>query len=118
MQRELLALVAEYDDWFFGEYVLLGQPVEPAPWLTWRIIRNRYFQKHGFDFSVTARQYVHASLERNLKRALKSLVDRGEVRRVSSARYGFWYMTPETYQKCEAARVTSPGIGQLFATAG
>jgi hypothetical protein len=48
LQRELLALVAE--DWFFGEYVLLGQPVEPAPWLTWRIIRNRYFQKHGFGF--------------------------------------------------------------------
>jgi hypothetical protein len=31
LQRELVALVAEYDDWFFGEYVLLGQPVERAP---------------------------------------------------------------------------------------
>jgi hypothetical protein len=110
LQREVKAIVAEYDAWFFGEYVFLaqeaGEPVDSAPWLTWRIIRNRYFQERGFDFSVTGRTYVHASLERGLKRALKRLVDRGEVCRVPME-FGWHYTTPETFKTYEAALPTA-----------
>ena len=102
LQREVKTVVEEYDEWFYGEYVHLGQPVDDAPWLTWPIIRNRYFQQRGLDFSTIGRRYAHESLERGMKRALKKLVDRGEVGRVRFD-FGWHYTTPERLKQYAAA---------------
>ena len=104
LQREVKAIVAEYDEWFFSAYVTLGEPVEKAPWLSWPIIRNLYFQQRGLAFDSTSLRYVHASLERSLKRALKTLVERGEVRRVPMA-FRWHYATPERFQQYESSRL-------------
>jgi hypothetical protein len=105
LQRDVLAVIVSYDAWFYGEYVREGEPVEKAPWLTWRIVRNLYFQERGWDFSPIGR-YVNARRERSMKRALKTLVDRGSVCRVKFP-FGWHYMTPETAAQCEAAAMKS-----------
>jgi hypothetical protein len=73
-----------------------------ARWLSWPIIRNLYFQQRGLSFDTSSLRYVHASLERSLKRALKTLVDRGEVRRVPFP-WGWHYTTPERFEQYERA---------------
>ena len=99
LQREIKTIVSDYTDWFYGEYVFAESNPGNAPWLTWAIIRNLYFQEHGLDSSITALISVHSSVERCLKRALNGLVDRGEVCRVPLG-FGWHYTTPEQFQKC------------------
>jgi hypothetical protein len=95
LQGEIKALVESYTEWFYSVYVMAGEPIEQSPWLSWPIIRNLYFQDRGLAFDTNSRRYVHASLERSLKRALKTLVDRGEICRVRFP-WGWHYTTPET----------------------
>jgi hypothetical protein len=109
LQREVKTIIAEYDDWFFSVYITFGEPVEESPWLSWPIIRNLYFQQRGLAFDSTSLRYVHASLERSLKRALKTLVDRGEVRRIPSpSGRGWHYTTPERLQQYEQSVEMKP----------
>ena len=97
LQREVKTIVSDYTDWFCGKYVFPESNPDQAPWLTWPIIRNLYFQVHGLDSSITALISVHSSLERSLKRALKSLVDRGEICMVPFP-VGGHHTTPEQFQ--------------------
>jgi hypothetical protein len=103
LQREVKVVVDDYTEWFFSEYVTLGESLEQAPWLSWPIIRNLYFQQRGLSYDTTSLRYVHATLERKLKRALKTLVDRGEVARVPFE-WGWHYTTPEQFEKYKRER--------------
>jgi hypothetical protein len=105
LQREVKTVVVDYTEWFFREAVVTCPNPDNAPWLTWRIIRNLYFLERGFDFSPIGKGYAHANLERSMKRALKALVDRGEVCRIQFP-FGWHYTTPEQFEKMKLTRLT------------
>jgi hypothetical protein len=111
LQREVKDIVVQYDEWFFREYVSSGESLDKAPWLSWPIIRNIYFQHRSLNHSAMGRTEAHASLERSLKRALNALIDRGEVCKVPLF-FGWHYTTPDRFEKIRDIRkkIVGPGV--------
>jgi hypothetical protein len=105
LQREVKDIVFHYDEWLFSKYGSSGESLDKAPWLSWPIIRNIYFEQRSLNHSAIGRTEAESALERSLKRALNALVNRGEVCKVPLF-FGWHYTTPDRYEKIRDIRKT------------